>query len=131
MCAFLNTVWEADADHKLFEKCFIGPRGLEGLEHFWQSQAGQPWCRAHPLLQDPAAFKRTIPIFVHGDDAECYNGTSLALVSFSSLTATGSSWDTRFLTCGILTDQLVKDVTLNEVHGFVRWQLEVVKDWVC
>ena len=103
-------------------------RKAEYLETFWQGalQSQTPWVLQHPGLADAANRRWAVPIFLHADEAEPFNGEFFYIFSWSSL-ATGNPWTCKHLIGVMRSKHMVherrRNLSLDAVFRFVAWSL--------
>ncbi|CAJ1379151.1 unnamed protein product [Effrenium voratum] len=98
----------------------LGPPGA--LQDFWAANHDAPWLLAHPY-RSQLDLNRTIPIFIHGDDAESHRRRSFMVVSWGSLLVSGCSpFDSNMLVFAGDNAQCLHE-TYNVLNCWLCWSL--------
>jgi hypothetical protein len=113
----------------VFEKTWVGAGGHELLEKYWANARQQPWGRLHPHLSPGTNFGKTLPIIFHYDGVAVHNAsgdkTELGVLSVSSLSAKGCTYDIKFpLLC--VPTHLHTPEFYNELAQFGSWQCRIL-----
>ena len=111
----------------VFEASFIGPAGPQLVRDFWANAMSQPWGQKHPLAGRDDKWSRSLGILWHFDGVVVNNGSGdkleLGVFSCSSVTASGSTHDTKLPIMVIPTDLIVEE-TFADIATVVAWQMQ-------
>lgn len=124
---FLSTVFS------LYTDAFDALVGAPGtLASFWESQAGNPNLRGHPMLTRVNWQEKAIPIILHGDAVpvtgvgKSWSKSSL-VISWTSLLAKGSTIHCYNLIIAIMNTMFIKADNCNTVRAIwkiIAWSLK-------
>jgi hypothetical protein len=82
------------ARRDIFDSRIRGPE--HGCHQFWDFMKDTEFVRRHPFLPE-GVWDKTVPIGMHGDGGAFNKQDSLITLAWNSLTATGTTVQTRFL----------------------------------
>eukprot|EP00969_Alexandrium_andersonii_P312886 13824983-Alexandrium_andersonii.AAC.1 len=86
-----------NAGPSVFRRSMLGTRDEGSIEQYWANNAHQEWVTNHPHLQNRNTWAKTLPVWIHGDEARAFVQQKLLILSWMSALVTGCSWSSRML----------------------------------
>ena len=105
-----------------------GPDIGDQISAYWDALARSP--ENHHVNVDPEARRNrawTVPLHVHTDGGEVFNGTEYSMWTWGSVLTHGiSSWDCKLLIC-IVPEAVKTHETVAEIVEFLGWNFKVLE----
>ena len=94
------------------------------LTTFWEKTAQSHWFQRHPLQDVINASKELfVPLGIHGDDADTFQGRKVLVLNWGSVAVQLSTLDSRILFSAVALLHAVKGKTIETIYRVWVWSI--------